>query len=304
MARWFLSIRILAMLCFCIWIHQTVALPFNLEPETSSLVVIGAHHFGHDANDPLYENIKDIQWNSTLLVEASPPIAKQLTKLVGQNNPTPNVPPNRVYVVSEGIIPGNRTTKPKMLNFYNFDADEIPGLPFWATQIGSFSRWHVLKLLPRLADSRSAARYPYRYLRKHVKVMQVKVKPLATMLSEQRVEKVGLMILDTEGLDCAIVASIEWASYETCRWRPDILIFERSHCLRHEYDAARAALLHAQPCPPQNRNGYRTSYVAVNEAHDNGNNAAFALKPVSVERERWLTARWLSWLNGAPAAHT
>jgi|MDSY01.1.fsa_nt_gb hypothetical protein len=280
-------------------------LPFDLDPRSSSLVVIGAHHFGRDANDPLYDNVKAFSWASVLLAEASPPVAAELQKMVLERNPTPHVPPARVHVLGQGVIPGNRTTAaPETLKFYTFDAQALPGLPFWATQIGSFNRFHVLKLLPQLAYTRSAARYPPRTLRKHIQAMDVETKPLAAMLRDAAVDAAGLMIIDTEGLDCAIVASQHWGSASVCRWRPSVLIFERSHCSSSAYAAARAALLGAAPCPPRPRRASattKTKYVAVDERHDNGNNAAFALMPVAEEKGTWIKGSWLKWLGSASA---
>ena len=38
--------------------------------ERLSLVIVGAHYFGGDKNDPLYRQVKDVKWSQALLVEA------------------------------------------------------------------------------------------------------------------------------------------------------------------------------------------------------------------------------------------
>ena len=56
-----------------------------------SIVVIGAHAFGGDVNDPLYNILRQHPWHSALLVEASPPIALALGKETRAQNPLPKV---------------------------------------------------------------------------------------------------------------------------------------------------------------------------------------------------------------------
>lgn len=49
-----------------------------------------------------------------------------------------------------------------------------------------------------------------------------------------------MLIIDTvEGLDCAIVASIDWCSMYL---RPALLVYEHKHCAAAQALAARAAL--------------------------------------------------------------
>ena len=65
--------------------------------------------------------------------EASPLVAAQLQARVKRRIPTPFVPKDRVRVVNQGVCPGEKT---QTLPFYTFSG--APGLPSWATQIGSF----------------------------------------------------------------------------------------------------------------------------------------------------------------------
>ena len=47
----------------------------------------------------------------------------------------------------------------------------------------------------------------------------------------------AMLMIDTEGLDCAIVASIDW-----CSMRPALLVYEHKHCAAAQALAATAAL--------------------------------------------------------------
>ena len=101
--------------------------------ERGSLVVVGAHHFGSDYNDPLYAAVANIAWSSVLLVEASPLIAATLRTRVRERNPTPRVPPARVIVVNEGVCPSSSPASE--LPFYTLDTRGLEGLPRWADQV-------------------------------------------------------------------------------------------------------------------------------------------------------------------------
>ena len=146
----------------------TDSLPYALEPEESSLVVIGAHHFGSDRNDPekFFTHVFDMPWQSTILVEANPVIAvrllddtsrekinhchfsnldsllqAELEALVQKKNPTPNAA--EVKVIKEGVVPGGSNVAAQTLNFFSLDEEKLPRLPWWTSQIGSFDRKRV-----------------------------------------------------------------------------------------------------------------------------------------------------------------
>ena len=66
------------------------------DPHERLLVVVGAHHFGGDANDPIRSFVRDVPWGGALLIEASPVIARELRESIASHNPLPRVPPERV----------------------------------------------------------------------------------------------------------------------------------------------------------------------------------------------------------------
>ena len=44
----------------------------SYNPGGGALVVLGAHHFGRDPNDAIYQAVANATWSRVLLVEASP----------------------------------------------------------------------------------------------------------------------------------------------------------------------------------------------------------------------------------------
>mmetsp|Transcript_28222 Transcript_28222/g.72229 ORF Transcript_28222/g.72229 Transcript_28222/m.72229 type:complete len:325 (-) Transcript_28222:1137-2111(-) len=204
-------------------------------PRNASLVVIGAHHFGGDQNDPIYSAVKDVAWSNVLLVEASPFIAAQLRARVEAINPTPHVLPGHVRVVNQGVCPSEED---QTLPFYTFLGARH--LPFWATQIGSFRRQHVEKHLPLLA---ATTNHSVEALRELIAVDLVTCTSLLSLLKRQRIDRLAALLIDTEGLDCDLVASQQWSSRQWCSsLRPTILVFEWKHCSPMAYASATSAL--------------------------------------------------------------
>jgi len=214
-------------------------------PGNASLVVIGAHHFGDDTNDPLYSTVSGGAWSDVLLVEASPPVAAELRAKVAERNPTPNVPQDRLHVVNQGVCPGG---KDQQMPFYSFLG--APGLPFWATQIGSFNRSHVEKHLGLLArNKKSTVVYKVEELRSKISVKPVLCTSLLSLLQRQRIQRMAVLLIDTEGLDCDLVASQDWSSPEWCgSLSPGLLVFEWKHCSSASYDRAITSLKRRKQC--------------------------------------------------------
>ena len=99
----------------------------DVQPTGSLLVVIGAHLFAADRNDPLYSVVRDIAWGGALLVEASPLIAHQLQHLLSMHNPLPRVPPERIVVSNVGIR--DKLTGVEKRKFFTLTAHgaDLPG---------------------------------------------------------------------------------------------------------------------------------------------------------------------------------
>jgi hypothetical protein len=208
-----------------------IAVPLHaaaLQANDTDLVVIGAHHFGHDANDPIAKEVMHVRWRSVLLVEASPPIASELAAAVALRNPTPLAPRDRINVINEGVCPFGAASgsAASSLPFYSFNASGLHGLPFWATQINSFSLLQVEHSVhgmeraladasqhrqPRGSDA-SRPSYTYERLRANVVRHNVTCRPLLSTLRVHGARRIGVLLVDTEGLDCDVIASQNWSS--------------------------------------------------------------------------------------------
>ena len=69
----------------------------------SWLVVVGAHHFGADNNDPLFQAVQGVAWAGVLLVEADPHIARQMADRVAVHSPVPLA--RTVRIANLGVCP-------------------------------------------------------------------------------------------------------------------------------------------------------------------------------------------------------
>ena len=205
----------------------------EMVPENSSLVVIGAHLFGDDPNDPIYSSVVQLSWDSVLLVEANPKIADTLQSRVIAQNPVPLAPHHNVHVVNQGVCPDN--TK-HLRPFYTLQ--ETRGLPFWASQIGSFNREQVEMPLGMFAGL-SGHKHTIESLKNRIAVQSVRCTSLLSLLQRRGISRVGVMLIDAEGLDCDIVAAQDWSSPE---WRgdlgPAVLVFEWKNCQPAAYARA------------------------------------------------------------------
>mmetsp|Transcript_27322 Transcript_27322/g.69543 ORF Transcript_27322/g.69543 Transcript_27322/m.69543 type:complete len:278 (-) Transcript_27322:196-1029(-) len=250
---------------------QTTARVRQVLRRNASLVVVGAHHFGLDENDPVYQAAKGVPWSDVLLVEASPVIAVQLQAQVESRNPTPLVPHHRVRVVNQGVCPGE---KDATLPFYTFR--DTAGLPFWATQIGSFSRSHVERHLKGLVSSQSSGyNYSVGELDKRIVIRSVLCTSLLSLLRRQRIRRLAVLHIDAEGLDCDLVSSQVWSSGEWCDedLRPTMLVFEYKHCTGKSYANAIEALSH----PPHG-------------CHSSARTGAERMQPFRMVSESWENA--------------
>ena len=195
----------------------------------TALVVIGAHHFGRDRNDPLYNFVKDVPWSQVLLVEAAPAIARHLSAMVASRNPMRRVPSERVRVANQGVcpLPDNATTT----LYFHYLPDEAPGLPYWHSQIGAFNMKHVARHFKSLLRKQTpGSNYTEEVLRKMVLREQVMCTSLPTVLRMHGVGRIGALMIDTEGLDCPILASQNWSAPALCEHNPELVLYETKSC--------------------------------------------------------------------------
>ena len=218
-------------------------------PHERLLVIVGAHHFGADANDPIHSIVGKVPWGGALLIEASPVIARELSQSIATLNPLPRVPSKRVIVSNVGIrddeLPPEPGRRPFHRTFYTMTAHG-GGLPGWSTQIGSFNREQVTNVVLKKLHPQQLARggnWTAQQLSESILADVVLSRTLAQELRAHaalRALRPAVLLVDTEGLDCRIVAAQDW-----CRPPLDelaLLVWEHKHCKVAEYTRARAAL--------------------------------------------------------------
>ena len=230
---------------------------WHLIPQ-GSFVVLGAHAFGnpgepHDQRE-LVRLAASHEWAAALLVEASPPTASELRTIVRTRSPFPHVPASRVHVRNCGVCASAHPSLP----FHALTARGA-SLPVWADEVGSFSLASVNQSIGdimyfqrgwrrRHPDKASEAKlWSREALQASVVAVEVPCRTLHQALLENNVPpaSVAVLIIDVEGMDCDIVASIDWC--EPQGPRPWLVFFEHKHCTRKSRARARQAL--AQPCP-------------------------------------------------------
>lgn len=263
-------------------------------PSQNALVIVGAHHFARDSNDPLHAHVKHMNWGSVLLVEASPPVAEELRAQVLSANPFSSVPALSVAVINAGVCAAGGGER---LPFYSFRPRRSDAFPMWATQINSFNRSHLEKHLPEL---RQLAGFGDKELHASIVVHDVACYSLDAQLRRLPwMQSVGLLLLDTEGLDCEVVASHDWCHGPV---QPRILIFESRHCSPASLAAAKARL--ATPCAVQRRVGAPPSasprlegYVPLPSFVD-WENLAFKRERLGARRSHELLGVFAVWSSG------
>lgn len=209
-----------------------------------SAVVVGAHLFAADALDPVAALLAPHAWGGALLIEASPLTAQRLRRQMNLSTHSPlpkaSMPPT---VANVGICPDdfdgglNRTSR-----FHTLTASG-DGLPPWTSQVSSFSRRGVTSLfsfLSRQSVKHGTGSWTVKRLDASVQTSEVECVGLTTALRRHpSIPPPLVLTIDTEGLDCRIVASEDWCA----PWlRPRLLVFEFSHCTTNAFRRAQARL--------------------------------------------------------------
>lgn len=164
-----------------------------------SVVVVGAHYFGRDVGDPLHAAVRDVPWGGALLVEASPVIFAKLSANTAERSPFRHVVP---LVVNAGVAANSSSTSMPF-----FHLDDTHGLPNSASQIGSFRRQHVQHYIDTWSVKLPAMR------KRHIVTDLIPCRSLTEELSRHpTLPPPAVLMIDTEGLDCAIVAAQPWCA--------------------------------------------------------------------------------------------
>lgn len=222
----------------------------NVTTSQRSLVVVGAHLFHLDHNDPLAAMVRKIPWGAVLLIEASPLLAGQLSSAIAAKNPFWGVPRERVFVANVGVIPEDMVATgqngEQTLPFSTLNVTAGSGLPDWATQAGSFHAAHVWSKVREIAEQ-SGGMWTRKQLQKKLLVTHVPCRTLQAELRHQtelhHLPPPGAVLIDTEALDCRIV---EREDFCTAALHPELLVYEYTHCTERARAAARTRLSH---CP-------------------------------------------------------
>jgi FkbM family methyltransferase len=105
--------------------------------------------------------------------------------------------------------------------------EAIPDLPDWHDQLGSFNKSHILHHLNGRLE-------PF------IVEQEIQSLPLHHLLDRNRVTKIDLIHIDTEGFDYEVLKQIDFT-----RYKPSVILYEHSHL--GDADANRAeTLLRAQ----------------------------------------------------------
>jgi FkbM family methyltransferase len=115
------------------------------------------------------------------------------------------------------------------LPFYHLsepEPDEVPDLPDWYDGIGSFSRETVLSHAPQIPD-----------IEGRLVTAEVPCLTLDSLLRKHGVERVDLLVVDTEGYDYEILRSLDFTKHH-----PRLVVYEHFHLDPEQRDATRRRL--------------------------------------------------------------
>jgi FkbM family methyltransferase len=180
---------------------------------TAFFVEIGAND--GDQHDHLRPILDANPWRG-IMVEPVPYVFERLRANYGQ----------RSGVALENAAIADRDGK---LPFYHLSEAEdrlAAGLPRWYDGIGSFSQDAVLRhasLLPGL-ESRLTC-------------IEVACLTFTSLCVKHRVDRIDLLIVDTEGYDHEILRNIDWSVH-----RPRLVVYEHYHLTGEQSDRLRADL--------------------------------------------------------------
>lgn len=221
-----------------------------------AVLVIGAHEFGQDPNDPTFRLVAGYPWAAVYAVEPNPPIYEKLAKALIEG--LPHVAPERVVADRAAVLADAKTVE-TTLSFYCFrptEADvKAKRFPFWIDQTSSLDRAHVVKHYdygPIVHKVISRDEYEKRIER--INVIARSLTDEYVVLERIRASRNGTFVpaepaviqIDAEGFDCRIVAAnAPWLA----RARPALLVFEHKHCIQGEVSKVLSALRAAAAAP-------------------------------------------------------
>jgi FkbM family methyltransferase len=149
--------------------------------------------------------LKNTQWKG-LLIEPVPYCFDLLEKNFSDTN----------RFTLERIAVGTKSGQAPFYYVSQTACEQLPDIPRWFNQLGSFDRNHIIKHLDGVLE-------PF------IIECAIQVKPLSDILAENRIPQVHLLHIDTEGYDYEIFKTID---LKNCP--PLILFIEHRHLSRKE----------------------------------------------------------------------
>jgi FkbM family methyltransferase len=166
--------------------------------EEAQIVQIGSND-GKEG-DPIHCLLEKRKKWKALLVEPVPYLFERLKR---------NYPDHpRFRFENAAINDGTNAT------FYWVDESarkNLPDLPFWYDQLGSFDRQHIVKHLDGVLE-------PY------IVSTEIRGLSLGDLFLKNRISRISLLHVDAEGHDYKIISQLDLSTT-----RPDIILFEHSH---------------------------------------------------------------------------
>ncbi len=152
------------------------------------------------SGDPLYNLInKNVAWEA-LFIEPVPYLFEKLKENYG-NHP-------RFRFENVAINDGTYQTFYSVKNSAKL---EIPNLPMWYDQLGSFNRKNITKHLNGVLE-------PY------IEEINIKGATLPYILNSNKIKSLDLLHIDAEGYDWVVLSQLDLKSF-----KPKIILFEHKH---------------------------------------------------------------------------
>ena len=99
-----------------------------------------------------------------------------------------------------------------------------------------------------IKKQRPGYNYTVQTLRSMLRPRPVMCTHLLPILRRFHIERIGLLLIDTEGFDCGIVASQNWSSPMLCALNPRVVIYETKWCSPAMRTRAAAAMRAHRHC--------------------------------------------------------
>lgn len=174
-----------------------------IQGDNVNIIQIGSNDGVH--GDPIFKLIKKNEKWKALFVEPIPYLFQRLQDNYGSDNrfSYENV------AINEGIQQTFYSVKEEAKN-------DLPNLPSWYDQLGSFDKKNILKHLDGILE-------PY------IVETQLKGMSLDELFCKNEIQDITLLHIDTEGYDWKILSQLKLDTIT-----PEIILFEHKHLTKSE----------------------------------------------------------------------